>query len=116
MGSPIIVELITILGMRWSEFVNEETVRKSSSAKEAPKASLKITAPKVEPQTKAQKRRANAQVDFKTGEKPRGWNWVDLLSHVRRGESIWIQKTYIHSFINNVSQFVFLLTLLLIEH
>jgi hypothetical protein len=54
-----------------------------SKPKESKPVQAKISAPKAEQQTKAQKRRANAQVDFKTGEKPRGWNWIDLVSHVR---------------------------------
>jgi hypothetical protein len=33
--------------------------------------------------SKAAKRRLAARTDFKTGEKPRGWNWVDVIAHVR---------------------------------
>ena len=93
------VDIITVLGMRWSEFVNDSTIKKLVSMYEAMKLESetkpketktvagKISAPKAEQQTKAQKRRANAQVDFKTGEKPRGWNWVDLVSHLSKGPS-----------------------------
>lgn len=37
--------------------------------------------------TKRQKRRLAGQIDHSTGEKPRGWNWVDLVSHLQKGPS-----------------------------
>lgn len=38
-------------------------------------------APKKEQLTKAQKRRLWNKTDG-TGEKPRGWNWVDIVKHL----------------------------------
>jgi len=38
--------------------------------------------------SKAQKRRMVEQIDQKTGEKPRGWNWVDVIAHLsKKGSS-----------------------------
>ena len=41
----------------------------------------KKTVPKKEHLTKAQKRRQWDRIDGK-GEKPRGWNWVDITRHL----------------------------------
>ena len=42
-----------------------------------------ISAPKTQPLTKAQKRKQYKYVDS-SGEKLRGWNWIDIISHLSK--------------------------------
>ncbi|XP_044271498.1 RWD domain-containing protein 4 [Tribolium madens] len=56
-----------------------ETVEKSPSPELEQTTSQKV--PKKEHLTKAQKRRQWNRIDSK-GEKPRGWNWVDIVKHL----------------------------------
>lgn len=53
----------------------------TSTAAAAQETTIKPTITKKEQLTKAQKRRAWEQSDHK-GEKPRGYNWVDIVKHL----------------------------------
>jgi len=42
-----------------------------------------ISVPKTQPLTKAQKRKQYKYIDS-SGEKLRGWNWIDIISHLSK--------------------------------
>lgn len=79
---------------------NEQT--STAEVVEETKASVtKITTPAQESKTKAQKRREQNNWQ-KVGELPRGYNWVDLVSHLRKTAD---SKAQLYSYVNII--FVF---------
>jgi len=91
LGEPMTLTLLEIareklqdieaqaVGSLWSEVgQSEDSLKEKTVTKKAPKEVK-------EKLTKSQKRRAQKHIDYTTGgERPRGWNWVDLISHLSK--------------------------------
>eukprot|EP01128_Nolandella_sp_AFSM9_P009864 TRINITY_DN6546_c0_g1_i1.p1 TRINITY_DN6546_c0_g1~~TRINITY_DN6546_c0_g1_i1.p1 ORF type:complete len:224 (+),score=66.14 TRINITY_DN6546_c0_g1_i1:18-689(+) len=108
LGMPMVMTLVDTVNMRFEEFVNTDTVKPkslwaaSTAAEEEEEAVVDDQAAEAEAlrlrrlreaeaeeydrkhMTKAQRRKMNDNINHKTGERPRGWNWTSVLSHLSR--------------------------------
>lgn len=88
-GSPVIYTVVEWFKENFEGLVpaaeTAAAARLSEEDEASPAPTPGAAKPKRKPHlTKKEKARAAHDVDFATGERPRGWNWVDILGHLAK--------------------------------